>query len=370
MSRSKTHEQFIEEMFIINPNIKILSRYVKSKEKVLCKCLICKHEWEVTPTNLLKNRGCPVCAEKSRRKNKTKSNEQFLEELKSINKNILPLEEYTNCNKKIKVRCLIDEYEWCTKPANLLSGFGCSKCGDVYRKNTQEFIQEMKEINPNIEILGEYINNKTKIKCKCKICNYEWKSIPSNLLRNEGCFKCGLQRLSLSKRITNENFVKKLNKINPNIIPLEEYELSNKKILCKCKICNNEWKVIPSSLLMGFGCPNCNLSKLELRTKIELDLLNINYLTQYKFDNCRNILPLPFDFYLPDYNILIEVDGIQHFESVKHFNGENGFKKTKYRDNIKNKYCEENNIKLIRIPYWEIDNIKSILEKELNKVNQ
>jgi hypothetical protein len=64
---------------------------------------------------------------------------------------------------------------------------------------------------------------------------------------------------------------------------------------------------------------------------------------------------------LPDYNICIEYDGIQHFESVDYFGGELGFINTQMRDNIKNEYCKNNNIKLIRIPYWDYENIDQIL---------
>ena len=80
----------------------------------------------------------------------------------------------------------------------------------------------------------------------------------------------------------------------------------------------------------------------------------------------KKIRPLPFDFYLPDYNTCIEYDGIQHFEVVDYFGGLDGFITTKIRDTIKNEYCKSKNIKLIRIPYWGFDNIENILKKELN----
>ena len=74
---------------------------------------------------------------------------------------------------------------------------------------------------------------------------------------------------------------------------------------------------------------------------------------------------LPFDFYIPDLNITIEYDGRQHYEIIDYFGGLDGFIDTKIRDTIKTIYCKENNIKLIRIPYWDFDKIEKILEKEL-----
>lgn len=91
------------------------------------------------------------------------------------------------------------------------------------------------------------------------------------------------------------------------------------------------------------------------------------------FPDCRDINPLPFDFYLPNKNILIEFDGEQHFKE-KHFFSRSGTLGTQfdsltsyiqYHDTIKTKYCKIHNIPLIRIPYTEINNIDKILEEKL-----
>jgi very-short-patch-repair endonuclease len=84
---------------------------------------------------------------------------------------------------------------------------------------------------------------------------------------------------------------------------------------------------------------------------------------EYKFNDCRNILPLPFDFYLKNLNLLIEYDGRQHFEAVDLFGGEEGLKKRKINDNIKNEYCKKNRISLLRISY--LDDIKERLDSYL-----
>lgn len=87
---------------------------------------------------------------------------------------------------------------------------------------------------------------------------------------------------------------------------------------------------------------------------------NINFKTEYRFNDCKNKFTLPFDFYLPDYNLCIEYDGIQHYESIEFWGGEESLEKQKYNDSIKNKYCIENEINLLRIKYDEIDYIKKI----------
>lgn len=109
-------------------------------------------------------------------------------------------------------------------------------------------------------------------------------------------------------------------------------------------------------------CPQCNESKGEKKIRLWLEKNNIPYKKQEKFDNCRDIKPLPFDFYLPTFNIAIEYDGRQHFEPIEFFGGQEYFESVKMHDGLKNEYCKNNGIPLLRIPYFKFDNI----EEELN----
>lgn len=111
--------------------------------------------------------------------------------------------------------------------------------------------------------------------------------------------------------------------------------------------------------------PLLSQSKGEKKTEYWLTENEISYLDQITFDDCKYKGLLKFDFAIFDKNnnliYLIEYDGIQHFEPVEHFGGEENFEITKLRDNIKNEYCKKNNIPLLRIPYWDYDNIEQIL---------
>ena len=122
--------------------------------------------------------------------NKKKSTEQFISEMKSINPDIEILGEYVNNKTKIKCKCLIDGYVWYPIPSTLLGNIGCPRCSNKEVKNTKQFIEEIKIINPNIKILGEYINSKTKIRVKCLICGNIWEIVPNHLLRKRGCPVC------------------------------------------------------------------------------------------------------------------------------------------------------------------------------------
>ena len=164
------------------------------------------------------------------------------------------------------------------------------------------------------------------------------------------------------KKLTTEIFIQHAQKIHGNKYNYSKsiYVNGNIKMEIICPIHGSFWQKSWSHI-SGRGCPICNSSKGELKIKRILDKKSIKYIQQKKFDECMKIKPLPFDFYLPENNICIEYDGRQHFEPIKMFGGNKAFKIRTENDKIKNQYCYDNGIKLIRIPYWEKDNISNIL---------
>lgn len=135
------------------------------------------------------------------------------------------------------------------------------------------------------------------------------------------------------------------------------------KVKIKCIKHGYFYQSPKSHINQSQGCPLCRSSKGEIKILNYLDKNNIKCCPQYKFKDCKNIKPLPFDFYLPDHNILIEFDGEQHYFSIDFFGGEENFSYIKNNDKIKTDYCFNNNIKLIRIKYT--DKIEEILKNNL-----
>lgn len=139
---------------------------------------------------------------------------------------------------------------------------------------------------------------------------------------------------------------------------------------CKCD-CGNETFVAVSDLstgnTMSCGCQNISHGEFYIKTILEEN--NIKFEPQYKFDNCKNKFKLPFDFYLPDYNMCIEYDGLQHYRPIERFGGNEGFLKRQENDNIKTNYCIEHSIQLIRIPYnWSKKEINNYILNILSPV--
>lgn len=152
---------------------------------------------------------------------------------------------------------------------------------------------------------------------------------------------------------------------NVNVDPFNITSKSPKSVWWKCKKCGHEWKTaIAHRTIEHTGCPICkNISRGEEQLAKEFDKRGIKYERQYTFDDCKNIFSLPFDFYLPDYDVLIEYDGRQHFEPVEIFGGEKEFKKQQQRDKAKDDYCEKNHQVLFRISYKNLTKIDKIADK-------
>ena len=199
--------------------------------------------------------------------------------------------------------------------------------------------------------------------CRCD-CGVE-SNVRANALTSGNTKSCGCIQNENRKRIKDDL----TDKIFGDLKVLHRVENKNKGVVwhCICK-CGRECDVRSDCLKNGntTSC-GCKFSKGEEEIMKYLDLYSIEYITQYKFNNCKNIHPLPFDFYLPKSNICIEYQGQQHYEPVD-FAGKgkewakNQFQKLKNRDEIKRRYCMDNNIFFLEISYIDFNKIEEILK--------
>lgn len=158
--------------------------------------------------------------------------------------------------------------------------------------------------------------------------------------------------------------------INPT-----EKRASNGSVIWECECdCGNITYVPAGQLIRGhtLSCGCRHKSKWEMFIDDLLTELNVDFIPQKRFSDCMNKKctdVLPFDFYLPNYNIIIEYDGEHHFQPVKGWGGEEKFKITQQNDLIKTNYCKLNNINLLRIPYtYTEDDIKNEILNILSPV--
>jgi len=151
--------------------------------------------------------------------------------------------------------------------------------------------------------------------------------------------------------------------------PFDFNPSSNKTVWWKCQeeTCKNyEWKTAICNRINGHtGCPVCRSShgeKYILDVLLDLELM---YIREQTFSDCKYKALLRFDFYLPDFNLCIEFDGIQHFEPVSFFGGKIGYELIRIKDKIKDQYCLKHGLRLIRIPYYNFNRIDQIIEETI-----
>jgi hypothetical protein len=364
MSKKLTNEEYqtrLNEIYEENEYI-VLEEYKSSKAKIFHLHTKCNKKFKSTPYNLLINKcTCPNC--NNIKKHNKSNTEEFKQKVyKLYNNEYTVLGDYINNKTKIKMLHNKCNTEFEIAPNNFLLGRKCPKCSKRLRKNTEIVKKEIYDLyNNEYTLLSEYINDKTKIKIKHNKCNNDFEVKPSYFLKENGtrcpyCFG--------SKKKTTEEYKKEVyNKVKDEYTVLGDYINTNTKILHRHNKCNKEYLVSPNKFLnYNRRCPYCKSSKGEEKIREWLLENNIVFEEQYSFKDCKNINPLKFDFKININNsfILLEYDGIQHFENTFYTDD---FEKQKIRDNIKNQYCENNDYKLIRISYKDYNNIVSILNK-------
>lgn len=205
-------------------------------------------------------------------------------------------------------------------------------------------------------------NAQDKIKLYNEVQDFEYYATCNKIQTGKAYMKTKDSDWESPRKHSNKDFLAKLSD-SPNeyVDIIGEYKLFKYKIKCKCKKCGEILYLNPNTILKNGGHRKCNVSLGENRISKWLRLHNINFISQHTFPDCKYKSRLRFDFYLPKQNICIEYDGMQHFESRDWFGGEEVYNIQIEKDNIKNQYCMDNKIKLYRIPYWDFDNIDTIL---------
>ena len=231
------------------------------------------------------------------------------------------LVEYKGLKFKVKIICNNCQSCFEQRVSNhLYLNRGCSLCNGGIKTTKDFFIKNSIKIHGNKYdySLVVYKNSKTKVKI---ICNKHgvFEQTPSNHFRH-GCYLCN--RINPPK-LNKVDFINKAKKVHGNLYDysLVEYRNNNTKIKI---ICNKHgiFAQRPNDHIgANHGCPNCRISRGEERIKIFLEQNNIKFEPQKTFIGCADKRLLPFDFYLPVQNILIEYDGEQHFEPIKVMGG-------------------------------------------------
>lgn len=286
--------------------------------------------------------------------------------------------KYINSNTKVHCICNDCGYEWDSLPYNLSAGKNCKKCYFKRErlertKPLNDVIEDIKRINNNIELCGNYTGTNKKTEFKCLVHNKIFYSTPRHILRGQtGCPECISIKNHNSGLKSNAQFVSDLQKVNKYVDVIGNYINAKSTIEVRCKLCGETWNPSASSLLSGVGCPHCKKSKGERIIKQYLDNNKIIYEEQKKFKDLRGDstrpLPLSYDFYIPSHNLLIEYQGQFHDGTATFVDKDLYYDKQLRNDNKKRIYASSNGYILLEIWYYDINNIETILDEYLQEI--
>ena len=361
MGKKLTTEDFIKKAKLVHGKKYnyTLVEYMESKTDIKIICPI-HGVFEQIPNSHLMGKGCSRCGH-TKIKNIKELTKNFISKAneKHDNKYYYSLVEYTDSKSYVKIICnkhgIFNQL-----PNNHLNGTGCPKCSTIIRANNRKigldsFIKRAtsKHNNKYDYSLAKYVNSHTKIKIICPEHGV-FEQIPKDHLKGRGCNDCKYVLMRVLSASNINEFTKKAKIIHGGKYDYGQTTYINNhtkvKIICPE---HGEFSQTPNDHLGGAGCPNCFKSKGEINVRNFLEKNNVLYIQEKRFDYCKYKNTLPYDFYLPEHNILIEYDGIQHFEPIKYFGGEEALISAQLRDKIKTDYAIANNIKLIRIRYNE-----------------
>jgi len=327
-------------------------------EKITYRCK--KHNYIHTQAlhNHLQGKGCPICAKEKRRLGRLFTEDEFIRRA-SLNRDDLDKYDFEKSDLlfrdelgRMKIYCK-EHGIFLIQPRHFINGVeGCKFCNGR-NKNDEDVVNELKKIHPSLDFSETKYSERDKkdrIKVICpehgvKYMNYR------NLLYGAGCYECSMREFGLAIRLKDEEIIKRGKEIyGDDTYTYEHLDSINGrkdgKITVTCPK-HGDFLVNLSNFVTGkSGCPECRHSKLELFMANNLKKNDINFVSQKTFDWLRYKSNLYLDFYLPEYNIGIECQGIQHFVNLDtKLLGD--FETNQMRDATKKKLCEEHGVDLI-----------------------
>lgn len=361
MSRKWNEETINNYINVIEPKYKVLKFEIRFNGKINQNFVLLQCDKNHSPywtqfCHFKDNHRCPSCAGLAK-----KTTEEYKNEVEILTNNEYTInEEYVNNKIKIEHFHFKCNYKFKMAPNSFLSGERCPKCQGKMRKDTniyKELVYEL--VEDDYTVLSEYTNCEDKVLHRHNKCNHEFNMSPTLFLQGQRCPDC-----RFNKKKTNEKFTQEVYELVNDEYDVLDYYINNfTKIRFRHNICNNIFKMAPDNFInQNQRCPICRQSKGETYVFNWLKQINnIEIKRQYVDKSLKSVnggVPR-FDFaIIKDYKIycIIEVDGAGHrrpliFRASKKYDPEQQFVTMQQNDQIKNEYCKNKKIKLIRLNY-------------------
>lgn len=269
-----------------------------------------------------------------------------------------------NCNKVIEMKVFKNLFKRKTLCC-------CMNSNNTYFRHEKNKSQILKlcEINDNLEWISFGYREKTKkytVQVKCLKCNSVFDKDFESFILNQSCPHCG----ESGHNLNTNGFINRLPK---EYTLIGEYKNTETKVLIRHN-CGFIWKIKPHTFLYkiseGYsGCPHCNHKRSKGELKISQFLTNnsIKFYSEHIFNWSSNP-KYRYDFYLPDFKLVIEYMGIQHYKEVDFFH--DTLVERQLHDKIKKEEAIENGLSYLEISYLKFKDIDIILQDWFNDYSE
>lgn len=386
MPRKLTQEEFIERARQVHGDKYDYSEAIYNgfSVKVKLKCKRCGREFMALPGNLLRNHGCPECYHQKQRAPRM-TQEEFLRLAKEKHGDKYDYSKtiFKGTHQPVVIIC--PEHGEFQQLAKSHLKHGCAKCSHEarnsfgeYNERVQEsakerFFSRLAEDFPFLDASRlEYVDSQKKVTLGCPKHGF-FSIAPRNITRARGngcgCPECKKEAFEASNKAVNEkfksDFLSSMQTKNPHIDFTEAAYMDWRTPLrLICKSCNTVFFRRPKALRDGVKCPRCaaGRSRAEIETAEFLKSENIDFEAEKYFQDLKDAGYLRYDFYIPAKNLLVELDGQQHYSQSAF--GEDGFLRRRH-DEMKDEYARSRCIRLLRIPYWDFGRIPELVKEAL-----
>ena len=301
MKKKYTHDEIVEKIRAVNPNIEILSKIVRIADKVKAMCKIDGHVWHPYVQNRLKGHGCPVCAG-----TKKVTENEFRARVAELFPNIQIIGEFTALRSHIEVKCLTCGTTWSPLAESLYRGHGCPKCAGKQRKTTEEIKAELVISRPDVEMLGEYHSAHEKIPYRFLECGHVCQISTAKIKSGRGCPECAEALRGASQRGSREQLQALLDQKFGDVEVSGDYVNNTTPILFRCRRCGHEWSLAPKEIKISLGCPECHKTGTSFVQEFVLAFM-VHALPEEKvLSRDKSAIGKELDIFIPGLSIAIE----------------------------------------------------------------
>ena len=359
-----------EKAIYWHPDNKVNPREVfkSSGSKFKFICNVCKHAFESALDNINGGKRCPYCSNSKLCSDKDCIDcldKSFAGHERSVcwhpDNKLKPRDVFKNCNSKFKFICNMCNHTFESQLSSINSGRWCSYCSDPPKQLcsnkdcadcfNKSFASHEKSAywHPDNKVSPRSVfkSSGSKYKFICNTCKHAFESAMGDISRGAWCPYCSAKQLCSDEDCINcldKSFASHEKAVywhpDNKLKPRDVFKSGHTKFKFICNVCNHTFESTLNGVNRGSWCPKCT-NKTELKLHNWLLEQHPGSQTQFRAEWCRNPESgkhLPFDFVLPEYNVIIELDGIQHFKQTSNWAApEETQKRDKYKMECANK---------------------------------